>query len=53
MFELERLKLDQQNLEDLIRRSEFEFDMVEREHERELEYLGMQWQEIEIERLKY
>jgi protein-arginine kinase activator protein McsA len=55
MFELERLKLDQESLEDLIKRSEFDFAMVKRDHERELKYFEMQWQEnkIEIDRLTY
>jgi len=55
MFELERAKLDQQQLEDMIERSEFENGMVKKEHERELKYYEMQWEEnkIEIERLTY
>jgi hypothetical protein len=55
MFELERAKLDQQNLEDLIERCEFDFAMMKKEHERELKYYEMQWEEnkIEIERLTY
>ena len=55
MFELERAKLDQQNLEDMIERSEFDFAMAKKEHERELKYYEMQWEEnkIELERLTY
>lgn len=53
MFELERAKLDQEVLEDLIERSQFEFAMAKKEHERGLKYFEMQWEEnkIEIERL--
>ncbi|CAB4222076.1 hypothetical protein UFOVP1655_34 [uncultured Caudovirales phage] len=55
MFELERAKLDQEALEDIIERSKFEFALTQREHERELKYYEYQWQDnkLEIERLTY
>ena len=53
MFELERVELEQQNLEDSVERCEFEFAMAKKQHVRELRYYEMDWEEnkAEIERL--
>jgi hypothetical protein len=45
MFELERLKLEQENLEDMIERTKFENKMNNLEHKRAMKYYEMDWQE--------
>lgn len=49
MFELERLRLEQEQLEDSMEKMEYEFTMSKKEYLRDLKYSELQWVENKLE----
>jgi hypothetical protein len=49
MFELERLRLEQEQLEDSMEKMEYEFTMNKKEYLRDLKYSELQWVENKLE----